>query len=290
MQDIRATQDLERNIRRQLAKAHYYGLANGWHLAGSSLAIVFALVSPVVLLQWPSKGPLLGAVAGAWIFMSRLLFEPIKQRYQVKGAAAQELFDCDVFRLEWNTSLLRKPAPEEIRRASVAFSKPKKVKKQQEWYPAKEDIPWPRSVIICQRSNAVWARRQHQSYGVVLIAMAALWALIGVIVALVHQATLGAYLTTIALPSLPALLDATKLGKKHFFASAERRQLEDNTDRLLAINSASRQDLRDLQDQVFELRQHAPPLARWFYKVIANDYEEDMIYAAQQRASEQEET
>ena len=166
LNEIGVAQDQERNLRRQMAKARFYTTANRWHMLGSALALVLALASPFVLLYKPNLGPLLGAVAGVWIFASRLLFEPVKKGCQTKGAAAQELFDCDVLGLPWNDSLARQLSEEEIRKASKAFRTPKRIEKHKRWYPAQVDQPWPQSVITCQRSNAVWARRQHRAYGI----------------------------------------------------------------------------------------------------------------------------
>ena len=282
---IGRAQDEDRNLRRQQAKAHFYAVANWWHFSGSALAIALALVSPVVLLQRPSEGPLLGAVAGVWVFVSRLLFEPVKQRYQLKGAAAQELFDCDVLAFPWNATLVREPADEEIRKASGSFPQADDLERHRSWYPTKVDLAWPESVLTCQRSNAVWARRQHHAYGIFLLVVSGMWGVAGIVLAIVHNTSLAEYLTTVALPSLPAVLDATELAKKHFLASGRRQHLEDETDRLLDnVGGVSTDDLREIQDEIFELRRDAPPVAGWFYRILAKSYEQDMTYAAEQRA------
>lgn len=284
MEDLGNFQNMERNLRRQMAKDHYYTVAKRWHLAGTVLAIIFALISPLVLLYKPDLGPLLGALAGLWIFMSRLLLEPVRQKFQSKGATAQELFDCDVLGLPWNDSLTRQPSEEEIRMASRGMRKPKMVEKYKDWYPTGVAISWPRSVITCQRSNAVWARRQHHTYGIFLIVAAAIWATIGIVIAILHVASLAEYLTTIALPSLPALLDATELAKKHLQAAAKRQVLEDETNRLFNVNSTEEGPLRGVQDQLFNLRRDAPIVAGWFYWLVSKSYEVDMKYAAEQRS------
>lgn len=287
MREIGKSQDEERNLRRQLAKAHYYTVANRWHFAGPALAIVFALASPFVLLYWPDKGPLLGAVAGVWVFISRLLFEPMKQSYQLKGAAAQELFDCDVLGLAWNNVLVRQPSEEEIRSASKNLGKRKRVEKYKGWYPTQVEITWPKSVITCQRTNSVWSRRQQRGYGIVLIILAVMWVLFGIILSVVQHASLAAYLTTIALPSLPAVLDATDLFKKHLQASSRLQEIEDASNALFDENNVLKKDLREVQDLIFDSRRDAPPVPWWFYKLVANRYEEDMRYAAKVRADQE---
>ncbi len=284
MYEIGVAQDNDRNLRRQEAKDRFYKIGNRWHFWGASAAIVLALASPLALVYEPGWGPLLGAIAGVWIFISRLLFEPLKQGYQLKGASAQEMFDCDVLGLTWNDALIRQPSEEEIRSASKGFKDPKSTKKHCGWYPTDVDIAWPRSVITCQRSNAVWGRRQHHAYGRLLMVTAFIWAIFGVIIALMHQATLAGYLTTIALPSLPAVLDAIDLSKKHFLASSRRQHLEDETNAMFDKNDSSHEALREIQDQVFELRRDAPPVAGWFYRILSKTYEEDMRYGAEERA------
>ncbi|CAG4927411.1 S-4TM family putative pore-forming effector [Acidithrix sp. C25] len=284
MHDIGVAQDSNRNLRRQEAKDRFYKIGNRWHFWGASTAIILALASPLVLVYEPDWGPLLGAIAGVWIFMSRLLFEPLKQGCQVKGASAQEMFDCDVLGLTWNDALIRQPSEEEIRSASKRFKDPKSTKKHCGWYPTDIDIAWPRSVITCQRSNTVWARRQHHAYGCFLLVSAFVWAIFGVIIALVQQATLAGYLTTVALPSLPAVLDAVDLSKKHFLASSRRQHLEDETNAMFDKNDSSHEALREIQDQIFDLRRDAPPVAGWFYWILSKTYEEDMRYAAKERA------
>jgi hypothetical protein len=258
-----------------------------WPTAGPALAIVLALASPFVLLYWPGLGPRLGAIAGVWIFMSRLLFEPVSQSYQLKGAAAQELFDCDVLGLAWNEVLVRQPSDEEIRSASKAFGKPKRVEKQKEWYPTQVEIAWPQSVITCQRANSVWSRRQQHGYGIALIVLAVAWVLFGVILSMVHNASLATYLTTIALPSLPAVLNATDFSKKHLQASSRLQEIEDASNTLLGTSEVSPEDLREVQDLIFDSRRDAPKVPRWFYKLVAKRYEEDMRYAAKVRADQE---
>jgi hypothetical protein len=242
-----------------------------------------------VLLYKPALGALLGAIAGAWVFMSRLLLEPLKQGYQLKGAASQELFDCDVLGLPWNEALVRVPSDEEIRKASAGFKSDGKNDTHRGWYPTETSIAWPKSVVTCQRSNAVWARREHHAYGVFLIAMAVAWAIFGIILALVHGASLADYLTTLALPSLPAVLDASELSKKHLEASARRQLLEDETNKLFDQEDVSHEALREVQDQLFDLRRDAPLVAGWFYRILSKSYETDMRYAAEERSDGEDE-
>jgi len=281
---IAMSQDSEQNIRRQLAARTVYLQGKWVYFGGASLALLLALVSPLVLVFWPDLGPLLGAVAGLWVFVSRLVFEPLRLWLQEKGARLQEMFDCDVLGLSWNDALVQQASGEEVRTASKNHAKSDKVRG---WYPDPAECAWPTSVLVCQRANAVWARRQHRGYAVAVVIAATAWFIVGVVVATTQSATLAQYLTTIALPSLPALLDASDVARGHWRAADARSLLEARTNALLDHPAdVDDQDLREIQDQLYNLRAEAPLVPEWFYKAIRGGYEADMRYAADQVAEE----
>jgi len=295
MSDITSAQDMERNLRRQAAKTYYYARANRWHLIGTVVAMLLALASPFVLVYTPDVGALLGATAGVWVFASRLAFEPIGEHYQRKGAAAQELFDCDVLGLPWNDALGRLPADEEIRRASkridcaresrtpLGWYRRRQYKKLLAWYPAGVTISWPKSVLTCQRANVVWSRRQHTAYAVFLIVVSLLWLIGGIALALTRSVTLATYLVVVALPSLPAVLDASELAKRHLEAAKRRGALEVEIDKVIDGGSATPEVLRGFQDEMLSVRRTSPAVAQWFYWILRKTFERDMQYAAQER-------
>jgi len=281
MSEIRETQNAEANLRSRIAAHHFYSEAKWFHFGGTSVALVLALASPFVLLFRPAWGPTLGAVGGVWIFTSRVLLERFTRDLKVKGATAQERFDTAVLGLDWNDALARPLSEEEVHRASRSM---KNVEKAKDSYPAEGDDGWPQSVLICQRSNAVWARRQHQAYSRLVVSGAVVWFLVGAIVAIADSATLSDYLVTILLPSLPAFLDTSDLARTHSAASSARLLVEEKADALLKDGGATRDDLREIQDQMFGLRRDAPLVPQWFYKLIQPGYERDMQFAATQAA------
>ncbi len=279
---IGQSQNVERNLRRQLAARTTYRYGKVLHLIGTIVALVLALASPLVLSKKPDLGPSLGAFAGLWIFVSRLVFEPLRLHQQVKGARLQEMFDTDVLGLPWNDALVESVSEEEVRQASKSLPSAKGLG---DWYPAGTNAPWPMSVLVCQRSNAVWARRQHLSYGVFLIVAAAAWGVMGAGFAVIEDASLAQYLTTMVLPSLPAMLDAVELARGHLGVARARRLLEVRTNSLTKTpSSVTLADLREIQDRLFNLRAEAPLLPEWFYKLLKRQFETDMVYAAEQIA------
>jgi SMODS-associating 4TM effector domain len=282
MRDIAIAQNDDANVRFQVAARRFYRNARLLQFLSSSINVFLALISPFVLLLQPEWGAVLGAIAGGWLFVSRQVLASFRRTFQRDGAKAQEAFDCAVFGLPWNHALARPLSHEEIGGASRKMTK---LDKLRDWYPTSIDRAWPSSVIVCQRSSIVWARRQHHAYAYVLRTVAALWGVVGVVVALAHGATLTDYLVTIALPSLPALLDASELADRHLASATDREALEQQVDAFLGGDLATQQTVREIQDQLFSLRSESPIVATWFYRLVRSRYEQDMQYAAAQSES-----
>jgi hypothetical protein len=282
MPEIAVREKSEINRYRQAAKAYFYSRANRAGLIGSLGALLLALCAPVALLFVPAAGPGLGAAAGAWIFITRFGLERLRCEWQSKGVCAQEEFDCDVLGIAWNDSLARPLAPEEIRGAAG------EVDLQQEaepWYPSQGQDRWPTSVLICQRANAVWASRQHRSFALFLRAVTIGWGAIGIGLAIWHGASLEQYLTTVLLPSLPGLLDASDLSRRHLELGGRREEISYDLESLIKTGKAKDLDIRETQDRLFALRRDGAPVPEFFYRHIRDDYERDMQFGAEQMGS-----
>ena len=284
MAQIRQAQSDAPNLHRFVAWDTFYKRAKWLHVGGRVVAVVLALASPLVLLFWSEAGPYLGAAGGAWLFISRIALEPIKGRLQRKGATAQEMFDCAVLGIDWNDALAKRLSEEEIYAASDTEETRRDDLRARDWYPTDKPASWPTSVLICQRSNAVWARRQHFYYGWTLCGLAGTWAVIGLAVAVIDGASLATYLVTVALPSLPALLDAVELARAHSSASQRRQLVEERAEALISNGGADDQDLREMQDQLFGLRRDAPLVPKWFYEFLRPKFEAAMRYGADRLA------
>lgn len=282
MAEIAAREGTDLNRFRQAAKSRFYHRASVFGLTGSLGAILLALSAPVAFFLVPDAGPALGAAAGAWIFIARVGLDPLRAEWQLKGVCAQEAFDCDVLGVERNRSLPPPLPPEEIRSAAGELDLSKA---SDPWYPSSGKDPWPTSVLICQRSNAVWASRQHRSYANLLRAATIAWAALGVILAILHDASLAEYLTTLLLPSLPALLDATELSRRHFHVAAMRQRINDELETLIVAGGADDVQIRKAQDRLFELRRDSAPVPERFYRHIRDDYERDMYFGAEQMSA-----
>lgn len=262
-------------INRQLAARRFYKHAKWAKRVRVAGATVLAVAGPVAVLLDPRVLPWFGAVAGAWIFISRILLQGIEDKYRNLGARAQEMFDTCVLGIQWDDTLARPIAEEEIASASR-----EEAPEAEPWYPDTGEAPWPTDVLICQRANTVWARRQHSRYAWFVGGAAVAWVLFGIGVAIGKEAALVVYLTTIALPTLPALLDAVDTVRDHLRASEDRDLVEESLDAHISEGDATETTLRQIQDRIFDLRVSAPLVPEWFYKFQRSDYERDMAAAA----------
>lgn len=288
LEDVAVTQNQERNLSRQLAARRLYADAKFFHFLGTTVSFLLVVAVPFFVLGVPDAAAWLGAAGGGWIFVSRVLLVPLRDKRRLQGALAQEMFDGDVLGLEWNAGFPEPLAAEDIHGAARRAKKKTRKKRKRwdvgDWYPTDAEAAWPASVLICQRSNAVWARRQHGGYGWVLAGFAAFCFVAGIVFGLVLGASLAEYLSTIVLPSLPALLDASEEAKEHFTASNARQRLESATQAALNEETVTSERLRALQDLLFALRRTAPLVPDWFYKLRRPELESDMRDAAREVA------
>lgn len=280
MAEIAAAEKVDLNRLRQRAKSYFYRQAGRAGLIGSGVALLLALCGPFVLLFVPGAGPVLGAIAGAWIFLTRFGLRRFALEWQLKGVRVQEAFDCDVLGIPWNRALAAPMAPEEVHNAASKIDAGEEA--EESWYPTEVESPWPLSVLICQRSSAVWASRQHRSFSYLLIGTMITWGAIGLIITLAHGTTLGEYLVTIILPSLPGVLDGSDLVKRHQWAAERRDQINEHLEALIASGPATEIQVRETQDQLFALRRDGAQVPERFYRHLRDNYESDMRFGASQ--------
>lgn len=249
------------------AFTHHYRRANSWRTVRSVGTLVLALVAPILTFLAPGLGVLLGAIAGGWVLAARTLLARLEGDNRRRAAVIHEQFDVEVFDLPWNEGLVGKPvAPEDI--ADAADRVPEG---ELDWYPDTDEVPWPMNVLLCQRGNAVWGRRTHTAYARALLAAAAAWFGIGVLIALAQDLSLATYLAGLFLPSQPAFLDALDFAQGHSRQASAKAEIETTADDLVKGHASgvgvTVDACRLMQDQTFRLRADGPPVPGWFYKL-----------------------
>ncbi|MEA2497439.1 MAG: hypothetical protein QOJ29_5350 [Thermoleophilaceae bacterium] len=249
------------------AFTYHYQAANRWRLVRNLGTLGLALVAPVVSIYSPGAGGLLGAVAGGWILVARTILARLEAKNRRRASLIQEEFDVGLFGLPWNEGLVgKRVAPEDIADAAEHVAEG-----ALDWYPDADRLPWPSNVLVCQRGNAVWGRRNHDSYSQLLLAAGGAWFVVGVVIAAGRELSLATYLATLFLPSQPAFLDAIEFAQGHGRQSSAKAEIESAADDVLNSSGAGAgitvSDCRLIQDQTFRLRSRGPSVPNWFYRL-----------------------
>ena len=228
----------------------------------------------VVVTFWAhDAGPLLAAIAGLWIFVGGIVSTPREQHWFVLGARLQEQFDCELFGLDWNGPLVG----DHVDAEDVAdLARGRASNDLRGWYPrVVDEFPSPTNIVLCQRTNAAWARRIHAAYSTFLGLAIAAWFCAIVLIGLAESVELSEFLVWLALPSLPAMLEALDVFLSHRAISARKEHLQKEVDAVLLSGSG---DPRDLQDGIFDSRRRPPKVPNWFYRLRRD---EDELSAAE---------
>lgn len=98
-QRILDRQDELDSLRLLLAQRVLNRRAKRWSGARSLGYGMLAFAGPLIALIWPRSAEAVGAVAGAWFFLARTLFQPRERHWKRKAAAVQQRFDCYVLEL-----------------------------------------------------------------------------------------------------------------------------------------------------------------------------------------------
>ena len=284
-QPIAMSQNSNENMELLRADTWYYLRAKLWHAWKIAGTLIFALAAPVVLFLVPSWGDWLGAVAGAWVLAGRTVLAWVIERNVYKAVTIQEEFDVNVFDLEWNEALAGpKAAPEDVHTAAMKIHKEKKLNKLKNWYADADSVPWPLNVVLCQRSSAVWGRREHYRYAHLVLALGITWFVTGIILFSVANVSLADYLIIVFLPSQPAFLDTIDLFRGHIGVAREKERLEIQTTKLWNegtknLDSITEEDCREVQDATYRLRRSGIQIPQVVYNFLRKQ-DEDAMRAA----------
>ncbi|KAB2813055.1 hypothetical protein F9L07_15280 [Pimelobacter simplex] len=278
MPEIRAAQNATENLRLQAAARRLYSRTKLLDGLGLTFSLALALAAPVIASMSDRAGLWVAALAGVWLFASRLVLAPIARRVQRSAAGVQDSFDAAVLGTPCGRSLATPVSGEEIHAATREVD----LDRYRNWYPAESTSTWPLSVALCQRANAVWARRQHRLYGRLLTGATVAVTALGITVAITNAQSLQTYLAVILLPSLPLLLDASELAGAHRAAARKRGAIEAALDEFCrAPDPATASDtVSAAQRDLLELRSRGPLVPDWLYRLVAPRYDDDMRFAA----------
>jgi len=191
----------------------------------------------------------------------------------LRAAKLQEMFEVELFRLPWNTTV----AGPQVR-SEDASQLSKKFKDRQvanDWLEM-PNLPRPFDILARQIQNLGWGSRIRRRYANVVLAVVVAWALAGAVVAFVGGLTFAEIILRWFVPSLGGLLLGVDTWRQQRSIAKERDRVlafvEDETRKAVrrAKKAATADALlvlsRQVQDTLFNTRCRAPRApSRLFY-------------------------
>ena len=253
------------------------------------LSIVFSLIFSEIQIYATIYGMSL-AIIGFFILT------PLEKQNRLTAAKIQEIFDCDVLKLDWNEYLTDQlPDKEDIIENAQKYDKIKhKFSPIEDWYPSDIDqFPIALGRVICQRSNIWWDAKNRERYIKALRIILILTPILIVIAAIIAKLDIPKTISFITAPIMPLIIIGVQQYQGHKTAADNLNRLKKNSDALIKLAQAKMlndalltQKSRCLQDEIYRHRSQNPCVFEWLYKRFRNKDEDKMNKSAQEIINE----
>ncbi len=271
-------------IDRLAAQRHLYSKAKRL----SNLLFVVCVLLPVLLaiakVIYPNcvSLPKIIVVYSVAATLLRIWLKDLTTKRKVDAARIQQLFDCELFGLEWNKALCgQMPKPEDVLKAARGAS----YKNLNNWYePIVSQLPLSVGALVCMRTNVVYDQSLRKAYSTVCYVFT--------FIAIIAVAALGmwnntgmwdAFLYGIV-PLMPLVTWVIDLHKQH---SANYKALC-NIEPLIEAGLAQARDqkcvsqsaLQEIQNFIYLHRKSSYLVPDCFYKISRKKNEAAAYYGA----------
>ena len=225
-----------------------------------------------------------------WIFVSygiiasvlEVAMEMVIGNIKKTAASIQELFDCTVLNIAWNSVLLEeRPQPETVYHHANRFKKSNSVSNLFNWYSTEvKYIKTNIATVVCQRTNCVYDFALRRQYSTSIGSLAVVVFLVLLIASTADDLTLQKFMTNVLVPSIPIFILAIKQLVSNTESIANLRSLRGLIEGTLATASLSssidENVLRQIQDKIFINRNLSPMLPDWVFYKFRPGLEEEM--------------
>jgi len=206
---------------------------------------------------------------GIGIFVS-----DIKIKRQQTAASVQQLFDIEVFQLEWDKKLF---GIQPDLNSTIAEKSEKILYKERrsltDWYPAKSaSLPLNEAILCCQKENVRWDRNLRVIYRMVVFA--------AIIIILLFIIFINIALSESTLALLAMFTSVIAILRWLF---THLRAVSKDIERLDSLNSAltsqkfkTSDELLIIQSKIYEHRRNCTPLPEWLYNLTKSKQEKIM--------------
>ena len=294
--DIQQRQNAEPNFGRLAAFSAFYQRAKLVAAIQFTLTVPMAVVSAVTIAVEPKAKMWSTFFAITVALVDALVLERVQTHYKKLGAKTQELFDCDLFKLEWRDLRVgEKPEIGDVLHAAECFKKKNpSLENLKDWYPpAVERLPLALARLVCQRTNCWWDSSLRKKYANCLIAILFLVVLAVFILSLVQAHSVEQMILTVYAPIAPAVLWTVREVRRQKDAAEALDKMRGQVERLWttalkgtlhreALDSGS----REIQDSIYDGRSKNPFIFDWINNIVRPRHQLSMNAKAEEMVAE----
>lgn len=294
--DIFNNQNSDLNIDRLLAQRRLYFNAkkvNYFLIALTVLVpIVISFLTNFSKMEISEKHWIYVLITFIVIVLEKI-FEIYIDRCKKTAASIQEDFDTTVFPLKTNELLNTTFIDAEVIRQYSKKDKNnlKKVEKVTNWYSKEiEKISTNVAILFCQRMNICYDQNIKKKYNQLLIVLCLLtfFTLLGL--SLFSDFSLMKFMIEVILPSIPIF----NFTYKEYNTSLEsvdnlqklREIIEDNLKKISINDSVDIEELRRIQDRIYQNRILSPLIPDFIYSFLWSKLEDKMNYSVKNKIEE----
>lgn len=277
MNKIFQDQNSNKNLNRLAAQRQIYSDAKNLQLWQLLLTVISIVLLSFLVLYWANLQVYLAAYSLILLISDIFVITPYIDRLRTKGAKVQELFDCELFGIEWS-NICAGDTPDYddiIDNANRYIKKQKNFDVLKNWYPKNvKGLPLIGVILACQKINSWWDSKLRSKYGVsILICLAIIFAIV-FILALVGGITVNSFILTVLFPLAPIFT----IGFKQYLDNKKttdihRDLIKHINQSLTKIQKTNKKKIRDIQNEIFNARKSSPLLFDFFYWFYKNSFE-----------------
>jgi hypothetical protein len=295
-QEILYKQNLDVNIDRLLAQRRLYSNAKIMQY----ILIAITVIIPV-LIAFVTNFSNLRIDDTSWIYtiyaivviFGEKILEIFIDRNKKTAASIQEKFDTNIFDIPENELLNSVFIDHDIVRKYSKKDKlnANKISRVTNWYSTRIDcLRTNIAILFCQRMNICYDQNIKKKYNKLLISLSVLTFITLLIISLTNDFSLKKFIIEVILPSIPILNFTYKEINQNIESVDNLQKLREIIENKLS--SLSRNDvieieeLRNIQDRIFNNRILSPLIPDFIYKILWTELEDEMNYSVENRIVE----
>jgi len=282
MNDIKEQQDKPENLKLLAAQRVAYERAK--YVFG--LQVLFTVVFAVALnfIRLLPKDviidflPFILTLSFLVSIVDLLVFTKYISSMRTKAAKVQELFDCSVYGMGWNSyNSGSKPEGNFIHENFKRYV-PDPSRKIENWYDIDlNGLSQEKAILLCQETNLWYDGQLRQKFKNLSLYCLIGLAIISFVISLATKQDAGMIMMYMVAPLLPAIVMTVKIYQENDKSIISSSELKSAVKTLRGSQiQPTMEELRKIQDKIFCSRKDSSLVPEWFYRKKRTNLEEGM--------------